>query len=270
MQTIYLDISNKGAIPTIHTKQGDVGRKFLAVITDSGVPHHLDPDNLFSVWYDGDSGEGNYSEIDGRSAFSVNGNKIVVELVTQMLANPGNGVLSLVINDPTGQQIGLWNINYVVEAVPGMDSPEADQYYTAFLNAVKEMAMVGVESPSFPGCYYRVVNGETEWLNPPMEIGEEYRTAERYMGRAVYNALIDCGVPHNGATVDFPFSYTNMVKSSGVLGNSVVLPYTTTGNITEDWQGIGLSIQNGTITINCGGGREGYGNVYCQIWYTKD
>lgn len=28
MQTIYLDISNKCIIPTIHAKQGDVGRKY--------------------------------------------------------------------------------------------------------------------------------------------------------------------------------------------------------------------------------------------------
>ena len=201
MQTIYLDISNKGVISRIQAKQGDVGRKFLAVITDSGVPHRLDSEDLFSVWYDGDSGEGNYSEIDGRSAFSINGNKIVVELVTQMLTNPGNGILSLVINDPTGQQIGLWNIEYVVEAVPGTDSPEADQYYTAFLNAVKEMAMAGVESPSFPGCYYRIVDGQTEWINPPMAVGEEYRTAERYNGKAVYARLLSIGALPNATKV---------------------------------------------------------------------
>jgi hypothetical protein len=61
----------------------------------------------------------------------VDGNKLYVELIAQMLSNHGNGVFSLVINDPNGYQIGLWNIEYSVESVPGMDSPVADQYYTA-------------------------------------------------------------------------------------------------------------------------------------------
>ena len=134
MQTIYLDISNKGVIPKIHAKQGDVGRKFLVMVTDSGVPYTLENDSLISVWYEGASGEGNYSTIGEKSAFSVSGNKIIVEMVTQMLTNSGNGVLSLVITDKSGYQIGMWNIEYETEAVPGMDSPFADQYYTAFLD----------------------------------------------------------------------------------------------------------------------------------------
>lgn len=34
MQTIHLDVSNKVVVPAIYAKQGDVGRKFRAVITD--------------------------------------------------------------------------------------------------------------------------------------------------------------------------------------------------------------------------------------------
>lgn len=32
-----------------------------------------------------------------------------------------------------------------------------------------------------------------EWINPPMALGVEYRTTERYMGKPVYCKLIDCG-----------------------------------------------------------------------------
>lgn len=35
------------------------------------------------------------------------------------------------------------------------------------------------ESAEHPGCLCRIQDGETEWLNPPMEKGVEYRTAER-------------------------------------------------------------------------------------------
>lgn len=43
-----------------------------------------------------------------------------------------------------------------------------------------------VESAEHPGCYYRTVNGEKEWLNPPMMNYVEYRTTRRINGKAVY------------------------------------------------------------------------------------
>lgn len=110
---------------------------------------------------------------------------------------------------------------------------------------------------------------EWEWENPPMYTGIEFRTTERYNGKTVWTTLISCGVPVNGATTTFPFSYETIFRLTGVLGTGVVLPYTETGNMADDWRGIWLSIDGDEITIHCNGGREGYGNVVCQIWYTK-
>lgn len=42
------------------------------------------------------------------------------------------------------------------------------------------------ESAPYPGCFYREVDGEMEWLNPPMLVGKTYRTTERYKGLPVY------------------------------------------------------------------------------------
>ena len=139
MQTIYLDISNKGVIPTIYAKQGDVGRKFQVALTDFGVPYVPANGSAFSVWYAGASGEGNYTNIGDKSAFSVNGNKVTVEMIAQMLSNDGDGVLSLVLNDPNANQISTWNIPYICESVPGADSEEAKDYYTAFSKAVENL-----------------------------------------------------------------------------------------------------------------------------------
>lgn len=44
----------------------------------------------------------------------------------------------------------------------------------------------GVESEERPGCYYRTIDGETEWVTPPMLPNVEYRTTERYNGLPVY------------------------------------------------------------------------------------
>ncbi len=45
------------------------------------------------------------------------------------------------------------------------------------------------ESKEYPNCFYRVSGGVTEWLNPPMVSGVEYRTAERYKDAAVYKKV---------------------------------------------------------------------------------
>lgn len=139
MQTIYLDISNKGVVPTIYAKQGDVGRKFSAVLTDAGVPYKIASGSRFSVWYNGDSGEGNYTDIGGHSAFNISANSVEVELIVQMLSVPGNGLICLMLSGNDGKQIGSWNIPYVCEEVPGLGSETATEYYTAFSKALDDL-----------------------------------------------------------------------------------------------------------------------------------
>lgn len=46
-----------------------------------------------------------------------------------------------------------------------------------------------------------------EWSNPPMELGVEYRTTERYLGKPVYVKVVDCGtIPAQGTHKDLVFS----------------------------------------------------------------
>ena len=61
------------------------------------------------------------------------------------------------------------------------------------------------ESESDPGCYYRIVDGKTEWVNPPMAEGVEYRTTERRNGAPVYVIRRDVGALGNNATVSIYF-----------------------------------------------------------------
>lgn len=142
MQTIYIDISSKGVVPTIYAKQGDIGRKFEVIFTNSGLPYTIPADSVFSVWYSGESGEGNYTNIGDNSAFYVNENKVTVELITQMLTNDGNGILCIVLNESNGNQIGYWNIPYLCEKVPGFESEGAKEYYTAFSKSVEGLKQI--------------------------------------------------------------------------------------------------------------------------------
>lgn len=140
MQTIYLDISNRGVISCIQAKQSEVGRKFLAIITDNGVPYNIPENSLLSVWYEGDTDAGNYSSIEEKSAFSIEGNKVSVELVAQMLLKPGNGELCLSITHGDGGETNTWNIPYCVEYKPGAGSAVPTEYYTALTEAGAEAA----------------------------------------------------------------------------------------------------------------------------------
>lgn len=56
------------------------------------------------------------------------------------------------------------------------------------------------EDTTYPGCYYRMVDDVKEWLNPPLVVGVEYRTTERYVGKPVYILLKDLGsLPNAGS-----------------------------------------------------------------------
>ena len=65
-------------------------------------------------------------------------------------------------------------------------------------------AAPAIESDTYPGCYYRMVGNEREWINPPMVYGTEYRTAERFCGIPVYVCVVDVGYldkPNPTATI---------------------------------------------------------------------
>ena len=145
MQTIYIDISKKGIVQEINAKQNDVGRKFQVLLFENGVPYNAEEkDCQFSLWYSGESGYGNYDTIDKKTgqenfqvrAFDVNENCVTVELAPQILKNPGGGIMCLSMSDAAGQTIGLWNIPYDVEEIPGYPSERPKPYYHRFVMSV--------------------------------------------------------------------------------------------------------------------------------------
>lgn len=361
MQTIYLDISNKGVIPTIYAKQGDVGRKFEIVFTDSGLPYTPPNGSAFSVWYSGTSGEGNYTDIGDRSAFSINANKVSVEMIAQMLENFGDGVLCLVLNESNGNQIGSWNIPYMCEQVPGIDSEEAKSYYTAFSEAVANLpypdntlsvagkaadaaatgeALAGkapagyglggeaeqkdwseVDSITANGTYrfggiHQTINGiyvtsatmlvinfggayctqilrtvenasghyksytlvrskgaigwdGWECPDPPLVVGVEYRTTERWKDKAVYTKLVHIGTlptAGNVTTCKHGAAATNILRCTASTSEGATIP---TWYTDEYYGEIGADKNSVFVTA---GPSSDYNTITCdaQIWYTKD
>lgn len=59
-------------------------------------------------------------------------------------------------------------------------------------------AAPAIESPDHFGCYYRMVAGQQEWLNPPLQLNVEYCTTERKMTMPVYTMLVRIGAVEPG------------------------------------------------------------------------
>lgn len=135
MQTIKLDVSQKNNVPLLYVKQRDVGHKFAIELYENGTPYTVDEENTFAVWYSGASGDGNYTEIGDEAAIFVDRNHIEVQMIMQMLNEPGDHEMCVVMYGQDNEQNGFWNIPYFVEPIPGADSKPAIAYYQAFLKA---------------------------------------------------------------------------------------------------------------------------------------
>lgn len=110
--------------------------------------------------------------------------------------------------------------------------------------------------------------GDWEHTNPPMELGTEYRTTERYLGKPVYVKLFDCGtIPAQGTHKDLVFSpdvdsIVSVTAYSPIRGNT--LPY-------YDANGVRCSITGSGSTVMIWNYSEPLldTNVRALIKYTK-
>lgn len=120
---------------------------------------------------------------------------------------------------------------------------------------------IAEESTEHPGCYYRMVGDEMEWLNPPAIIGVEYRTAERWEDMAVYTKLISLGGAANGKTVEHGVSASAIIRFAGKLADIPLPIYVNTSFSAY------LSVSNSLVYIF----ETGYDDVQitAQLWYVK-
>ena len=244
MQIINLDLSRKGIIATLQTKQGDVGRQFQAVVTDNGKAYSIPEGAMLSVWYSGASGDGNYSEIDGESAFTITGNCVTVTLIAQMLANPGAGILCLMLHGADGTQIATWNILYQTEAVPGVGSVPAignnsfvedvlnrmGQLKPEFANSVAECTDTTKLYVLPDGYIYAYMSIEgalfEDHLKHAVDAGGSAYNGG--LGYAVGMYLTSGGVeqdksetyPKCAISGFIPYDQENMIRISGIVGNT--------------------------------------------------
>lgn len=98
--------------------------------------------------------------------------------------------------------------------------------------------------------------GPFEWVNPPMALGVEYRTTERYLGKPVYTKVVECSFSGAGTT-NIPHGIANIDKCVAAHGialqkdssYSFSFPYWFTDGSTLT-QGISVSINTSSIALN--------------------
>ena len=106
-----------------------------------------------------------------------------------------------------------------------------------------------------------------ECVNPPLYKGIEYRTKERYDGKAVYTKLVDLGNLPNATRkqVAHGASATKIIRCSGQMSNGISLPfhYDNTTNWIEIYAG-------GSDIVVLAGNDQSSHTATAQIWYLKD
>lgn len=78
---------------------------------------------------------------------------------------------------------------------------------------------------------YGATWSEWEYVNPPMILGVEYRTTERYLGKPVYVKVVDCGLVVDNKIIDLGLSNPAIITDAVVILQKRPGPafYTSTG-----------------------------------------
>ncbi len=122
---------------------------------------------------------------------------------------------------------------------------------------------------------------EWEWPEPPMELGVEYRTTERYLGKPVYTRLFNCGnMPAAGtiSTVQAPYNEDTNPISNAWIYNAFLTYYgqslpmyvygSTIGvssGVCVNSSGLILIVTNGSTDLT-----NSNANLYVTLKYTKN
>ena len=127
------------------------------------------------------------------------------------------------------------------------------------------------KSTDHPGCYFRTVDGATEWINPPMKEGVEYRTTARFMGAPVFTKVVAGEAPASGAsdTVTIAMGVTGLIRLDGytiVSGQIDVAAPMESGVCKHE---ISTAILRAVVD-NSGGTLTESAPVIFRAWYIKE
>lgn len=112
--------------------------------------------------------------------------------------------------------------------------------------------------------------GPFEWLNPLMEIGVEYRTTERYLGKPVYVKAFDFGALPNATqkVVQYGDDTTRTIRACAVDNHGEIISGGT-GYVQNFTQWLAMSTDSNKVGISCTGDATNRTGCIVTVWYTK-
>lgn len=159
---------------------------------------------------------------------------------------------------------GITNVIVVPPSIPLFDWGEHD--FAFHIPVAFRAGLANLYEPeAHPGCYFRIQDGEKEWLQPPMETGKTYRTTRRFQGKPVYTRL-DFGllVPGGVSSYKIPGADT-VIAYNGYVGEGRPLPLIS-GADPSGWVTIDTG-RRGEIQVSAGSSLPEWG-FYLQTWFT--
>lgn len=128
------------------------------------------------------------------------------------------------------------------------------------------------EDGSYTGCYYRLVDGAVEWLNPPGVVGVAYRTAERYKGNPVWVKTIAVGDATAGTQKHV--QYLNEDEYPGVSASAFRVCAEGFSNVaftTQTIPNVVAHSEDGSfeyaVVLTP---TEDMSNIYATVWYIRE
>lgn len=109
--------------------------------------------------------------------------------------------------------------------------------------------------------------GEWEYINPPMTLGVEYRTTERYEGKPVYTKMVNTGPMTNGSYFIYAEDATRPIRCFVTVDNSLLPDYVGGALVGGNWSKW-YDISGKTFTAYMGTNFTHIG-YRLQVWYIK-
>ena len=140
-----------------------------------------------------------------------------------------------------------------------------------------QILMQTAYSDGYPGCVAqrKMIDGvwkPWEWVNPPMELGVEYRTTERHLGKPVYVKLVDCGALPNSASKSISISDDTTVRCfdivTGTNSSGMVLPTSCFGGLNLNRE-VAITANSNSIYIVTNFDGSSYTKTYVLVKYYK-
>lgn len=144
MQTITIDIAQRGVIPPIRVTEYDaMSRFFKLVLLDNGAAYTPPQNPVYTVRYEVGLNSGWYDTITvpggtNRGAVSRSGNTFNIEIAED--ATHGCGTLALMIVGDGGYQLTITGIRIESDYVPAESAGETQNYYNAIIATAQAAA----------------------------------------------------------------------------------------------------------------------------------